>query len=375
MDTGPARKSPGRTGAETKNQRSRAWVVNLWNSEALDQPIQKLVELPVVDPFPPMVALSPDGDQVATALPREPTVSVWSAVDGTLKVQIPTPTSSTALALGPEGLLAEAGGGLIRLWQVSDKAEAAALPSLNAHQGIVTRLRFSPDGAMLATSSGRAPGLANSGRAPSIELWDLVTDTLSAVLRTPDAVSDLAFSANGRMLAASLVNQQQSNIGSVSVWAIVEPVGRARLPELKSVPTAISFSPEGELAIAARDESLRLWRAGECPTTPRILDGVLSAAAAFDAQGCVETTDARTLLRRFPRVRSTLESRWADGEPGPKGLGTSRRPRSRSSCRVASSAAIRAGQPIEMGGIIHRPRGPGPLDDDGTIDDDGPRQR
>jgi serine/threonine protein kinase/WD40 repeat protein len=288
---------------EAKRQRpSPSFVVNVWNTEALDQPVQ--LQMGEVS-APPIVALSPDGELVASAIPGQSGISVWSAADGILKRQITTQTPSSALALGPEGLLAEAGDGLIRLWQVSPEADAAPLPSLNTHQGTILRMRFSPDGTMLATSSGRAPGFANSLRAPSVELWDLVTDPqspYSVILRAPDEISDLAFSANGRMLAASAVNSQRAT-GSVSVWEIIEPIGRVRLPEFKSI-AALSFNNEGELAVASREESLRLWHAGECPTIPRVLSGVLASAASFDAQGrleTLETSDGR-ILNRYPRL-------------------------------------------------------------------------
>jgi eukaryotic-like serine/threonine-protein kinase len=349
-DVGPVRNRQA-DGVEVKGQRPWQWVVNLWDTEALDQPVKKLVDVPPSNRFAPLVAFSPEGDLVATAILGEPSISLWSAADGSLKLQIPTQTPSTALALGPEGLLAEAGGGMIRFWQVSEKTEAAPLPSLNANQGIVTKLRFSPDGTMLASSVG----------GPVIELWDLVTDTLSAVLRTPDPVSDLAFSANGRMLAASVVNHQQSSnvafsvTGSVSVWAVVEPIGRSRLPELKSVPTSISFSPDGELAIASHNESLRLWRAGECPTSPRVLDGVLSVSAAFDAQGFLETTDART-LSRYPRSEHHRA-------PGATTIGVKAKratPIESSELPSRSELGGNLGRPANRDGRNNNPRPPGP---------------
>jgi WD40 repeat protein len=57
----------------------------------------------------------------------------------------------TGLAFSADGmLLASAGGGDVRLWEVDSGAEQAAMEVLNA-----TSLAFSPDGTLLALGGGR----------------------------------------------------------------------------------------------------------------------------------------------------------------------------------------------------------------------------
>jgi WD40 repeat protein len=120
--------------------------------------------------------------------------------------------------------------------------------------------------------------LAVSGSGSGVELWDPATNTLVATVRTPDRVHDVAFSPDGRTLAAAS--------GDVtSVWAIVEPVGRTRLSGFGSRPSALAFGPGEDLALALWGEGLRLWTSGQCPSSAHMLSSPEASSVAFDNQG------------------------------------------------------------------------------------------
>ena len=225
-----------------------------------------------------MLAISPNGSTVAAVRFGESEVSLWDG-DGTKLESIDVQVNATALALGPAGQLAVAGGGEIVIW---DLAQRKPLPGLSRRQGSVRQLRFSPqDGSLLAASAD--PGV--------IELWDVASHALVAALPTRDHVDDLAFSPDGRTLAAS-------QFGSIALWSIVEPVAQVQLPESGEGPISLAFGPGDLLAIASRDAAtrtlgpLRLWnRPGSCPPEIHGWDWARPNAVNFDDQGRLVTLD------------------------------------------------------------------------------------
>jgi len=269
--------------------------ITLWDRLRPDAPRATLVlpaPAPRADALPfggwrlPLLAISPDGSTVAAVRPGESEVALWEG-DGTPLEPIDVQANATALALGPAGQLAVAGGGEIVIW---DLAQRKPLPGLGRRQGFVRQLRFSPlDGSLLAASTD--PG--------GIELWDVAAHALVAALPTRDRVDDLAFSPDGRTLAAS-----QST--SIALWSIVEPVAQAQLPESTEVPVALAFGPGDLLAIASRDAArmvgpLRLWaRPGSSPPDVRRWDRARPAAVGFDDRGRVATLEARGLRWYLP---------------------------------------------------------------------------
>lgn len=105
-------------------------------------------------------------------------------------------------------------------------------------------MTFSPDGRLLATMFWDG----------SINIYDVRTKILIVTLAAfPSVVTDIAFSPNGRELAAS-------GSGMVKIWNIETWGERTRFQGHSDDVTNIAYSPNGEqLASAGRDNTLIIW--------------------------------------------------------------------------------------------------------------------
>jgi serine/threonine protein kinase/WD40 repeat protein len=210
----------------------------------------------------PLVAISPDGKTVAIAAvrgyPRETRIKLFSAADGKSsqrdEIQTPTPSAVSALALGPNGVLAVAGGTpagpAIHFWDL-ENAAYPYITSLTPHLNFTTLMRFSPEGTLLAIA-GVGPGVGG------IELWDPVSHSLVGVLGLSDQASDLSFAPDGRTLAAV------GRSGATSIWTIHDSAVRTQLSGFDSRPTSLVFAQDGTLAGAGWTGEIWCWRKGRC---------------------------------------------------------------------------------------------------------------
>ena len=252
------------------------YQVVLWELDRLDQPLATLRPQPFRSrqrsqsnssppprlTAPPLVAISPDGWQVAVSPRREPWVYLYSGLDGrgrggpderSLLAPIPTQTELNALALGPNGLLAmaggsgTAGGGTVRLYDLETRKTLATLTPTQSWTG---QMRFSPQGTLLALI----------GMGP-IELWDPAAHSLVAVLRMSqsDPPTDLAISPDGRTLAAG------GRGTSTSIWTVTESVARTQLSGFDARLSSLAFGSDGTLAGGVWDGDVWYWRHGRCP--------------------------------------------------------------------------------------------------------------
>ncbi len=324
--------------------------VYLWNSDQLDRPIAKLPwrvepmrrgESP--PPPPPLVALSPDGKTVAVAPFRGTVVKLYSAHDGSpimregretvTKVEIDAQVELSAIALGPDNVLATAGqtaGGVaIRIWDLDSDAFPRSLPP--PAQNVIRLMRFSPQGNLLAIM----------GSGP-IELWDPVALNLVAVtvMAEQEPAIDIAFAPDGRTLAAV------SRAGEAMLWTVHDSAVRTQLSGFDNWPASLAFSDDGVLAGVSSSGDIWSWRIGRCPEI-----GPPSATASILAK------PSATELR-LPES-SSPESQRHSGRP-PRG----EQPRGMRTGPSPSMSFDATGQLLvhDMQGLRVYPGGPTPLE-------------
>lgn len=212
---------------------------------------------------------SPDGNQVITAS-QDKTFAVWDAETGN---PVGTPTTLdqrvTAAYFSPDGksavVLAENSG---RLWNLASNTQTALLQ----HKGGVESAAFSPDGKQVVT--GSLDGTA--------QIWDAATGAaVHGPLAHTDQVFVVQFSPDGRYVATA------SKDRTARIWEVA--TGKAVGGSLAhGLPVNhVAFSPNGRwVATSSEDRTVRIWdtATGRPALEPIKLDGI-ARLAAFSRDG------------------------------------------------------------------------------------------
>ena len=189
---------------------------------------------------------SPEGRLIAVGL-EEDGIALWDARELT---PVGAPLADTGgevkrLAFSPDGrsLAAVSVDGILTLWDVRSRSRLHG--PLRAGGGGV---EFSPDGATLATSGGT---LGGSG----VRLWDVATAASLGEMADVEDASDLAFSADGAMIASA-----RGFRGGAEIWDVAT---LASIATVKGLPyTAdwtVALSPDGRtLAVGGFGAVVRL---------------------------------------------------------------------------------------------------------------------
>ncbi len=150
----------------------------------------------------------------------------------------------TALAFGA-GLLASASrDATIRLWR--DAETVAVLPG---HSAWIRDITFHPGETLLASSD----------RDGIIRLWDMTTHAAQQTFMHDGDSRALAFSADGRLLAAA-------DRSAIRLWNVNNGQEMVRLEGHTRPVVALAFHPGGGLlASGSGDNTIRLWGVASSP--------------------------------------------------------------------------------------------------------------
>jgi WD40 repeat protein len=190
------------------------------------------------------LAFDPAGARLAT-VSEDLRVMVWECRSGRLLATLDgfeawAPWRIRAVSFSPDGKRLITAGFHCIAWDLAPRSEFLELP---AGREAAVAVRFSPDGALLASAS----------RDRGIGLWDGRTGAAVRAMRAgAGEVSDLAFSPRGEVLASA------HDDGAVRLWSPAD--GRElRVLQHAAAVRSIAFSPSGERLVAANSGRLALW--------------------------------------------------------------------------------------------------------------------
>ncbi|HLU68608.1 MAG TPA: WD40 repeat domain-containing protein, partial [Kofleriaceae bacterium] len=221
------------------------------------------------------VAVSRDGARVAAAA-EDGTALVWSLAAPAEPVVIQAHDGAVAsVVFSPDGsrLWTSGGDPWLRAW---NPADGALIKEMTAADGLTVQLMaLSPDGKRAATWSEHRG--AKGSEAGRFWLWDLATgDPLAEPERHLEPLTGIAYSPDGALIATS------SEDDTVRLWEAQSGKARSVLTSAQGAVNALEFARGGELIYSAgADARLVGWRHAD-DTVADALPPIGGKVNAFD---------------------------------------------------------------------------------------------
>ncbi len=173
------------------------------------------------------------------------TIKLWDLRNDTVTTLRGHAGQINSVAFSPNGQLLASGGDdwTFKLWNIRLQQHISTLEHItDRSRSQVKDIIFSPDGQLLATAGQH------------VKLWEVSTQTEIATLQHEEYVWAVAFSPNGRLLAAG------DNKGIVKVWNVQTRQVITQLAGDTKAVYAVTFSSDGRtLATAGYQGKITLW--------------------------------------------------------------------------------------------------------------------
>lgn len=189
-----------------------------------------------------VAAVSPDGQLIAIGHKLGGTLSIIDFATGRLIAQHSSAHGSplSAITYSPDGKNLVTGDteGTLKVWPDTRRltSKTAALQTLKGHRGAIKSVRFSADGRQLASAS----------EDRTARVWNLATARASIRrLAGTGASAQVSFSPDGQLMAASTGN-------AIRLWEVTTGQCVRELPEVdQGRITSVAFSPTDSRLLAA----------------------------------------------------------------------------------------------------------------------------
>src|SRR5579883_477238 len=241
------------------------------------------------------VAISPDGKRVAnvggTFLPAAGFVAVLDVETKKELWELRLPQVGFTVAYSPNGtyLVVSLRDGGVRLLQADTGKQVFAL-----RLGSPTHVCFAPDSKTIATVTATR----------NVQIWDVPSGEERAKLRgATGQLTSVAFSQDGKRLAAGGVDGNPERVGKAFVWDVATERLLTKV-DVPDTPTfAIAFSPDNQfLATGGPDGLARQWElpGGKQKNAIRAKGSVLSLAYSSGRRILAAGTDTGSIVLLDP---------------------------------------------------------------------------